>query len=64
MAQAGVGGSYNNPLKKFKYATSPPVGSSFEYHTDVCRLVFLGEQSGMYKVVRKSRIIVLNKDYS
>jgi len=23
MAQAGVGGSYNNPLKKFKYVTYP-----------------------------------------
>jgi Ras-related protein Rab-6A len=25
MAQAGVGGSYNNPLKKFKYVRYPPL---------------------------------------
>jgi hypothetical protein len=25
MAQAGVGGSYNNPLKKFKYVRCPPL---------------------------------------
>lgn len=25
MAQSGAGGSFNNPLKKFKYGARPPV---------------------------------------
>lgn len=45
MAQAG--GSYNNPLKKFKYVA---IGREFHVgHVTLmltCRLVFLGEQSG------------------
>ena len=64
MAQAGVGGSYNNPLKKFKYVTYPPFAAHLNIILNVCRLVFLGEQSGMHKVVREYRIIVLNKNYS